>query len=83
MSTTKIAITIDKHTLHELDNLVKGHIFPSRSNAIQTAVKEKIEKISRNRLSIECSKLDPEEEKKIAEEGMFILEDEWPEYPEY
>jgi hypothetical protein len=39
-----------------------------------------MDKISRNRLSIECSKLDPEEEKKIAEEGMFILEDEWPKY---
>jgi len=80
MSTAKIAITIDKQTLYELDTLVKSHVFPSRSNAIQSAVKEKIDKISHNRLAIECLKLDPESEKKIAEEGMLILEDEWPEY---
>ncbi len=80
MSTAKIAITIDKQILYELDALVKGNIFPSRSNAIQSAVKEKIDKIAHNRLAIECLKLDPESEKKISEEGMLILEDEWPEY---
>jgi metal-responsive CopG/Arc/MetJ family transcriptional regulator len=80
MSTAKIAITIDQQILHELDALVKGNMFPSRSNAIQSAVKEKIDKLSQNRLAAECLKLDVEFEKKIAEEGMLILEDEWPEY---
>lgn len=80
MSTSKIAITIEKNLLQELDNLVRSHIFPSRSNAIQSAVKEKLDKIFQNRLAIECAKLNPDEERKIAEEGILIMEDEWPEY---
>ena len=80
MPTAKIAITIDRQILYELDALVKGNKFPSRSNAIQSAVKEKLERVSQGRLAAECLKLDSEFEKKIAEEGMLIQEDEWPKY---
>jgi metal-responsive CopG/Arc/MetJ family transcriptional regulator len=41
MSTSKIAITLNSQVLSEVDALVKRRIFPSRSRAIQEAVKEK------------------------------------------
>ena len=80
MRTTKVAITLDKKTLTDLDRLVKNHVFPSRSKAIQDAVEEKLARIGRSRLARECSKLDPEFEKAMAEEGFSQELDEWPEY---
>jgi metal-responsive CopG/Arc/MetJ family transcriptional regulator len=80
MRTAKVAITLDESTLHKLDLLVKDHIFPNRSKAIQEAVSEKIERIERNRLSKECAKLDKSFEKELAEEGMSEELNEWPEY---
>ncbi len=61
-----------------LDQLVKNHVYPSRSKAIQQAVEEKLGRIDRSRLAQECSKLDPEYESKMAEEGMEL--EGWPEY---
>ncbi len=80
MATSKIAITIDQNTLNQLDLLVKSHMFPNRSRAIQEAVAEKIERIEKNRLARECAKLDPKFEQKMAEEGFKMEIDEWPEY---
>jgi metal-responsive CopG/Arc/MetJ family transcriptional regulator len=51
MATSKIAITIDQNTLNRLDLLVKSHMFPNRSRAIQEAVAEKIERIEKSRFS--------------------------------
>lgn len=64
----------------KIDGLVRKNIFPNRSRAIQEAVKDKIEKISKTRLARECAKLHSEEEIGIAEEGMDLEFDEWPEY---
>ncbi len=80
MSSSKIAITLDSHLLSEVDALVKRRMFPSRSRAIQEAVKEKLDRLSHNRLAQECSKLDPEYEKALAEEGLREDLSEWPEY---
>lgn len=80
MSTAKIAISIDEQILSKLDRLVKTHVFPSRSKAIQTAVQEKLEKVEQNRLAKECFKLDPKFEKAMAEEGFSMELGEWPEY---
>jgi len=80
MSRTKIAITINRATLEELDRLVAMQLFPNRSRAIQEAVSDKIQRLSRSRLAIECAKLDPKCEKKWAEEGMSEELAEWPEY---
>ena len=80
MRKTKVAITIDEKTLGRLDRLVKGRLFPSRSNAIQEAVEEKLERLERSILARECAKLDPEFEKAMAEEGMSEELSEWPEY---
>ena len=80
MASAKIAITIDKSTLHRLDRLVKDRVFPNRSKAVQDAVEEKLRKLERNRLTRECSKLDPAEETAMAEEGMGQELEQWPEY---
>lgn len=80
MSKQKVAITLEKETLAELDRLVAQRAFPSRSRAIQVAIQEKMERLGKTRLARECAKLDPEFEKTMAEEG--IMEDvaQWPEY---
>ena len=70
MSSSKIAITLNSEVLSEVDSLVKKRMFPSRSRAIQVAVVEKLERLSQSRLAQECSKLDPEQEQALAEEGL-------------
>ncbi len=80
MSKNKIAITIDEKYIQEIDYLVKVRCYKSRSQAIQEAVEEKLQRIKHVRLSKECSKLDPSFEKTMAEEGMTEDMNEWPEY---
>jgi metal-responsive CopG/Arc/MetJ family transcriptional regulator len=80
MSRSKIAITIDESTLERLDELVEQSMFPSRSQAIQVAVEEKLARLKRSRLARECAKLDPAFEKSLAEEGLSEDLSEWPEY---
>lgn len=80
MGTAKVAITIDDETLQKLDRLVKEHVFPNRSKAIQEAVQDKIKRLEKTRLARECSKLDPFYEKALADEGISEDVHEWPEY---
>jgi metal-responsive CopG/Arc/MetJ family transcriptional regulator len=80
MSRSKIAITIDESTLERLDELVEQSMFPSRSQAIQVTVEEKLARLKRSRLVRECAKLDPAFEKSLAEEGLSEDLSEWPEY---
>lgn len=80
MGTSKIAITIEESLLNHLDYLVKSHVFPNRSKAIQEAIAEKLTRMNRSRLAQECSKLDPGFEQALAEEGFSTEIDEWPEY---
>ena len=80
MSSSKIAITLESELLAEVDALVAKHLFPSRSRAIQEAVKEKLNRLNHSLLAQECSKLDPEYEKSFAEEGLKEDFLEWPEY---
>jgi Arc/MetJ-type ribon-helix-helix transcriptional regulator len=77
---SKIAITLDERSLCEIDRLVSEHRFPNRSLAIQEAVDETLGRLSRGRLARECAKLDPEQERALAEEGMSGELAEWPEY---
>jgi Arc/MetJ-type ribon-helix-helix transcriptional regulator len=76
----KIAISLDEVTLERLDRLVEEDFFPNRSQAIEEAVSEKLERLERSRLSRECAKLDPLFEKGMAEEGVSEDLAEWPEY---
>lgn len=80
MSRTKVAITLEEQTLAQVDALVDQRIFPNRSRAIQVAVQEKLDRLSRSRLAQECAKLDPDFEKALAEEGLSEEIAQWPEY---
>jgi metal-responsive CopG/Arc/MetJ family transcriptional regulator len=80
MRTAKIAVTIDKDLLARLDQLVAEQQFPSRSRAVQEAIRDKLERLGKGRLARECRKLDPHAEQELAEEGMAAELDQWPEY---
>ncbi len=80
MPRSKIAISLDASTLERLDTLVERAAFPSRSQAIQEAVEEKLARLERGRLARECAKLDPVFEKALAEEGLSEDASAWPEY---
>jgi metal-responsive CopG/Arc/MetJ family transcriptional regulator len=80
MQTAKIAITLDRAVLVQLDRLVTQQVFPSRSNAIQEAIAEKLERLERSRLARECAKLNPVAEQALAEEGLAQELAQWPEY---
>ncbi len=80
MAKSKIAITLEEETLERLDELVSQARFPSRSQAIEQAVEEKLSRLARTRLAEECSKLDPSFERALAEEGLSEDMSQWPEY---
>lgn len=80
MSAAKVAITLERGTLAEIDRLVRQRVFRNRSRAIQQAVAEKLSKLASNRLARECAKLDPKEEQALAEERMSREAQAWPEY---
>jgi len=80
MGKAKIAITLDAEFVGELDRLVEEHYFQNRSQAIRDAVSEKLARVKRSRLSMECKKLDPKFEKAMAEEGLAEDMSQWPEY---
>lgn len=80
MGSAKVAITIDDDTLQRLDRLVRDHVFPNRSKAIQEAVQDKIKRLEKSRLAQECAKLDPLYEQSLADEGISEDVNEWPEY---
>jgi metal-responsive CopG/Arc/MetJ family transcriptional regulator len=80
MARTKVAVSLDEYTLQQLDRLVAEAVFPSRSQAIQVAVEEKLVRLKQSRLARECAKLDPTFEKALAEEWLSKDITEWPAY---
>ncbi len=80
MPKTKVAITLDGQLLDRVDELVARREFRNRSQAIESALAEKLARGRRTRLARECAKLDPEDEKALAEEGLAGGSDSWPEY---
>jgi len=80
MGKSKIAITLDQRTVGRIDQLVRERAFPNRSQAIEEAMREKLERLDRGRLAREAAKLDPAFEKALAEEGLSADLSEWPEY---
>lgn len=80
MARAKLAVTLDQQTVAEVDNLVRRRIFPNRSRIIELAVREKLDRMTKNRLAEQCALLDPSFEKSLAEEGMGEELDQWPAY---
>ena len=80
MSVAKITISLDDQLLARLDSLVRTRRFASRSQAIQEAVQEKVERLARTRLAQECAKLDIGEERALADLGLAAEAETWPPY---
>jgi metal-responsive CopG/Arc/MetJ family transcriptional regulator len=80
MPVVKVAITLEQETLRRVDALVAQRVFPNRSRAVQAALKEKLDRLAGSRLAQECAKLDPHEEKAMAEEGFAADIELWPEF---
>jgi len=70
MPTEKVAITLDRELLKTVDWLVAQGRYSSRSQAIQTAVRENLAQWKRTRLSEVLEKVNPCEERKLADERM-------------
>jgi metal-responsive CopG/Arc/MetJ family transcriptional regulator len=80
MPKTKVALTIDADLLDRVDRLVARQRFRNRSQAIETALAEKLARLARTRLAEECAKLDPAAEQQLSDEGLAATRDSWPEY---
>ena len=80
MPKAKVAITLDAELLSRLDTLVHQAPFRNRSQAIEAALEEMLERLRRTRLAQECARLDPREERAVAEEALTDELGQWPEY---
>lgn len=80
MPKTKVAVTVDSGLLQHVDELVARRQFANRSQAVEKALAEKLERFTRTRLARECAKLNPREEKVLAEEAFAGSLETWPEY---
>ena len=76
MPSTKVAITVEKELLKNVDRWVSQGRYPNRSQAIQSALREKMERWKNTRLLEALDRLDPEEEKALADER--LAGDVWP-----
>jgi Arc/MetJ-type ribon-helix-helix transcriptional regulator len=79
MRRARVTITVERQVLAEIDRLVRGGEYPNRSQAIEPAIRERIERLHRSRLARECAKLDSKEEQALANE-QYAAEVDWPEY---
>ena len=80
MQKAKVAVTLDVDLLAELDRCVEQGMFPNRSQALSAALREKLERMRKNRLARACALLDAAEEVDLAECGFAQDVESWPEY---
>jgi len=80
MPKTKVAVSLDAKLVSRLNSLVREARFPSRSYAIEVALAEKLDRLGRVRLARECARLNPRQERALAEKGISEELALWPEY---
>lgn len=80
MRKMKVTVTIEARLIEQVDSLVRARRFPSRSQMVEQAIAEKIEGVAKRRLEQECAKLDPTEERSLADEGYAEDLKAWPAY---
>lgn len=80
MPKTKVALTLDAELIEQVDELVKRRRFRNRSQAIEAALADKLQRLARTRLATESAKLKPREEKRLADEDLAEDLAAWPEY---
>ena len=77
---TKVVVSLDSRLIEQLDRLVADRVFRTRSQAVQAAVRDKLDRLAHTRLARECAKLDMHAERELADEGLVQNATEWPEY---
>jgi len=77
---TKVALTLDADLIDQVDELVERRRFRNRSQAVEAALADKLRRLARTRLATESAKLNPREEKRLADEGLAEDVAAWPEY---
>ena len=80
MPKTKVALTLDAELVERVDELVARRRFRNRSQAIESAVADKLQRLARTRLARESAKLNVRAEKRLADEGLADDFASWPEY---
>ena len=80
MPKTKVALTLESDLIEQVDELVDQKRFRNRSQAVETALADKLHRLARTRLAREVAKLNPREEKRLADEGLTDALESWPEY---
>ncbi len=66
--------------LKRLDRLVVERKFPNRNRTVSEAVRDKIDRMDRSRLSRESAKMSKRSEQALADEDLAQDSIEWPEY---
>jgi Arc/MetJ-type ribon-helix-helix transcriptional regulator len=80
MPKTKVALTLDSELIEQVDELVERRRFRNRSQAIEAALADKLQRLAQTRLARESAKLNPRDEKRLADEGLAEDLAAWPEY---
>ncbi len=80
MPKTKVALTLESALLDQVDDLVERKRFRNRSQAVEAALADKLHRLARTRLAREAAKLNPRDEKRLADEGLLDALESWPEY---
>ncbi len=80
MPKTKVALSLDAALVDQIDELVSKRRFRNRSQAVETALSDTLRRLGRTRLAREAAKLNPAEEKRLADEGLADALTTWPEY---
>ena len=70
MPKLRFAATIDATLLRQVDEMVRRRRFANRSQAVERALTETLRRLARSRLARACARLDPGEEKALAEDGL-------------
>lgn len=79
MSKTKVALTLDSALLESVDDLVARGRFRNRSQAVEAALGDSLDRLARTRLAEECAKLDAAEERRLANASLGT-DPAWPGY---
>jgi metal-responsive CopG/Arc/MetJ family transcriptional regulator len=67
MPKKKVALTLDAKLVERVDELVVRRRFRNRSQAIESALADNLQRLARTRLARESAKLNAHEEKRLAD----------------
>src|SRR5438876_51948 len=71
MPKTKVAVTLETKLLDRVDELVAQELFRNRSQAIEAALAEKLQRLARTRLAEECTSSIRRKKRRSPKKGHF------------